>query len=117
MNRDIAKALLEMRNLKVVTANNGQEAVDAFMESASGYYDCILMDIRMPIMDGLEATKRIRGLLREDVRTISIIAMSANAFSEDVHESKEAGMNAHISKPFDVNELYGYLANAVSHRK
>lgn len=84
---------------------NGQEAVDTFRESEEDYYDLILMDIRMPVMDGLEATRLIRALNRPDARTVPIVAMSANAFEEDMKKSLESGMNAHLAKPFQVEAL------------
>ena len=79
--------------------------VDRFCESSEGYYDLILMDIRMPVMDGLEAAKLIRASGRTDARTVPIVAMSANAFEEDVKKSLESGMNAHLAKPFQMEDL------------
>lgn len=80
-----------------------------FEQAPVGYYDGILMDIRMPVMDGLEATKRIRTLEKEDSRTIPIIAMTANAFDQDMKKSIDSGMNGHLTKPIDVNKLYEVL--------
>ena len=88
-----------------MTAENGQEAVELFDRSEPAYYDLILMDIQMPVMNGLEATRTIRGLNRVDAGSIPIIAMTANAFAEDVQNSLDAGMNAHISKPMDRNRV------------
>lgn len=105
LNREIAVALLESTNAEIVTAENGQEAVELFDRSEPAYYDLILMDIQMPAMNGLEATRTIRGLNRVDAGSIPIIAMTANAFAEDVQNSLDAGMNAHISKPMDRNRV------------
>lgn len=106
INAKIATKLLEKKGMKVVHAQNGKQAVELFRQSTEGYYDGILMDIRMPIMDGLEATKAIRLLDRSDSKVIPIIAMTANAFAEDVKISLAAGMNAHIAKPIDQEKLY-----------
>ena len=89
----------------MVKAWNGQEAVEAFEKSASGEFDAILMDVMMPVMNGYEATKMIRSMDRSDAKKIPIIAMTANAFSEDIRHSLTAGMNAHISKPVDMKTL------------
>ena len=115
LNLEIAKFHLERQQVQVFTAMNGQEAVDAFEKSEIGFFDIILMDIMMPVMDGLEAARRIRGMERPDARAIPIIAMSANAFKEDVQKSLEAGMNAHLIKPIDeskvIDTIKNYLAN------
>lgn len=111
LNIEIAKTILEMNKFIVEVAENGQIAVDKFKESAVGYYDLILMDIRMPIMDGLTATKTIRNLDKADAITVPIVAMSANAFDEDMKKSIESGMNGHISKPIDLNKLYSLLGD------
>ena len=87
--------------------------MDNFVNSEVGYYDAILMDIRMPVMDGLEATKRIRTLGRADSRTIPIIAMTANAFDEDMKKSIDSGMNGHLSKPIDIDRLYKVLQEII----
>ena len=92
------------------SAYNGQEALDKIKSSAPGYYDLIFMDIMMPVMDGLEATKEIRRLSRRDCKEIPIIAMSANAFDEDVKKSLASGMNGHLSKPIDFGKLEEVLA-------
>ena len=105
LNHEITIALLESTNAEIVTAENGQEAVELFDRSEPAYYDLILMDIQMPVMNGLEATRTIRGLNRVDAGSIPIIAMTANAFAEDVQNSLDAGMNAHISKPMDRNRV------------
>lgn len=84
---------------------NGEEAIKAFKESKVNYFDIILMDVMMPVLDGCEATKRIRKLIRKDAKNVPIFAMTANAFAEDVEATKEAGMNEHITKPIDNKEL------------
>ncbi len=94
-------------------ANDGQAGVDAFTQSAPGYYDAILMDIRMPVMDGLEATRTIRSLDRPDAKVIPIIAMTANAFAEDVQQSLAAGMTLHLAKPMEPQKLYDALAREI----
>ena len=99
LNMEIAQFILENENMKVSCAWNGKEAVDIFAGSKPGEYDLILMDIMMPVMDGLEATRQIRAMDRLDAKLIPIAAMSANAFQDDVERSKKAGMNKHISKP------------------
>ena len=95
---------------KVDCESNGKLGLERFAGSKVNTYDAILMDIRMPEMDGLEATERIRALGRPESATIPIIAMSANAFEEDVRKSLNAGMNAHLSKPIDIEALYRELA-------
>lgn len=85
--------------------NNGLEAVQHFEDSEPGTYDVILMDVMMPVMDGLTATRTIRALDRQDAKTIPIIAMTANAFREDAEKCMEAGMNAHLAKPLDDEKL------------
>jgi signal transduction histidine kinase/ActR/RegA family two-component response regulator len=109
INVEITKHILEHKNFEVDVAYDGQEAVDAFLGHPEGYYNAILMDIRMPNMDGLEATRLIRASDRQDHYSIPIIAMTANAFEEDVHKSLEAGMDAHLSKPVDIKQIYQTL--------
>ena len=99
LNMEITQFILENENMQVSCAWNGKEAVDIFARSKPGEYDLILMDIMMPVMDGLEATRQIRAMDRLDAKMIPIVAMSANAFQDDVERSKKAGMNKHISKP------------------
>lgn len=93
---------LENEGASVTEAWNGKEAVELFARSAPGHFDVILMDVMMPEMDGLEATRRIRAMDRPDARTVPIIAMTANAFSDDIQRSREAGVNEHLSKPLDL---------------
>ena len=109
INAEIMTELLGMRDMLVDHAENGQIVVDMFSRSAENYYDAILMDVRMPVMTGLEATVAIRALDRPDARTIPIIAMTANAFDEDVQRSLQAGMNAHLSKPVEPEHLFETL--------
>ena len=90
-------------------AENGQQALEMFRDSAPGTYDAILMDSRMPVMNGLDATKAIRALDHPDAKTIPIIALTANAFDEDVQRSLQAGMNAHLSKSVESDHLYRTL--------
>lgn len=106
LNAKIATKLLEQQKAVVTWAKNGKEGVTLFEQSRPGTYDVILMDIRMPEMDGLEATRCIRALGREDAAQIPIIAMSANAYDEDVKMSLEAGMNAHLAKPIEPMKIY-----------
>ena len=109
LNAEIAQTVLEMVGIETERASNGKEAVECFEQAESGYFDAILMDIRMPVMDGLEATKCIRTSGKKDSRTIPIIAMTANAFDEDMKKSIDSGMNGHLSKPIDINKLYKVL--------
>lgn len=109
MNQDMEKKVLERMNCKVDIAEDGQIGLETFVNSSNGYYDIVLMDIRMPHMDGLETTRAIRALDREDAKVIPILAVSANAFDEDVQASLEAGMNEHIAKPIDARLIYQKL--------
>ena len=95
-----------MANAAVEHAENGREAVDRFTASAPGYYDMILMDVQMPVMNGHEATRAIRASGHPDARDIPILAMTADAFSEDVAAAAAAGMNGHLAKPVNINDLY-----------
>ncbi|MCD8137014.1 MAG: response regulator [Parabacteroides gordonii] len=106
LNREIAYELLKETKAEVETAVDGQDAVDKVSASPERYYDLIIMDIQMPVMNGLDATKAIRRLDRKDIKDMPIVAMSANAFAEDVQLSLEAGMNEHIPKPIEVEKLY-----------
>lgn len=113
INREIAVALIKKKGMLAEVAENGQEAVEQFTSHAPGYYDVILMDIRMPVMSGLTATKRIRAMEREDGKTIPIVAMTANAFIRDVEASFAAGLNEHLSKPIVPNKLYETISKFV----
>ena len=112
LNAEIAQYLLEERGFAVDCVYDGSQAVERIRTTQPGTYDVILMDIMMPVMDGLEATRTIRSMEREDCHTIPIIAMSANAFDEDLKKSVECGMNGHLSKPVEVDKLYETL-NAI----
>ena len=105
LNLEIAVELLGMTGARVETAGNGQEALDRFRAAPEGWYDLILMDIQMPVMDGYEAARRIRALDRPDAGSVCIAAMTANAFVEDVRQAREAGMDEHIAKPVDLDRL------------
>lgn len=117
LNLEIAKFHLEQEDIEVFTAVNGLQAVEMFEKSEIGFFDIILMDIMMPMMNGLEATRKIRGMARADALTIPIIAMSANAFEEDIQMSLEAGLNEHLTKPLDgkkvTDTMKKYLANKI----
>lgn len=102
LNREIASELLSATHANVETACNGEEALHSFENAPVGYYTLIFMDIQMPVMDGYSATRKIRKLNRLDAETIPIIALSANAFTEDIAACIEAGMNAHLAKPLDM---------------
>lgn len=114
LNVEIAKCMLENSGMKVTCAADGQEAVELFEKSEPGYYGAIFMDVMMPRMDGLEATKTIRNMKRSDAWNVPIIAISANAFIEDIFNSKQAGMNAHLAKPLDVNKLLEALKKCLA---
>ena len=109
LNAEILADLLEMEGILSDRAENGQIAVDRFSACPPYYYDVILMDLRMPVMDGLEATRRIRALDRPDAKSVPILALTANAFEEDVRNCVNAGMNAHLAKPADIDFLCGAL--------
>lgn len=109
LNAKIVKRLLESRDIVVKHVLNGQEAVECFSNSALFYYDIILMDISMPVMDGIEATRQIRSMERSDARLVPIIALTANAFERDIQRSKIAGMNEHLTKPLNSGKLFDVL--------
>jgi CheY-like chemotaxis protein len=114
INAEILADLLEMEGVGSERAEDGQVAVSKFAESSPGQYDAILMDMRMPVMDGLEATRTIRAMDREDARRIPIVALTANAFYSDIRQCLDAGMDAHLSKPVDSDlmiETLGRLIN------
>lgn len=114
LNMIVAKNLLTKRGFEVTHAENGEEALGYFKESAEGTFDIILMDIRMPVMDGIEATTKIRELEREDAKVIPVIAMTANAYEEDRKMTKDAGMNAHLAKPIDPKQLFKTLDDFIN---
>lgn len=113
LNAEIALTLLEERGFQVDCVYDGSEAVERIRTTEPGTYDVILMDIMMPVMDGLEATRTIRAMEREDCHTIPIVAMSANAFDDDLKKSVECGMNGHLSKPVEVDKLYRTLGEII----
>ena len=113
INAEIMKMVLEMREIKADHAVNGRIAVELFTSHPEGYYDAILMDMRMPEMDGLEATRAIRASNRADAKTVPIIALTANAFDEDVQRSMQAGLNAHLSKPVQPEVLFETLESLI----
>lgn len=113
LNMEIATEFLKMAGATVETANDGEEAVKAFVSRAPGYYDLILMDIQMPVMNGYEAARAIRAQRRPDASSIPIVAMTADAFTADVQRAKEAGMNAHIAKPIEMDQLFAVLREVI----
>lgn len=117
LNLEIASEVIGMTGAAMDFAENGSKAVSRFSDSACGYYDLILMDIQMPVMDGREASRSIRNLDRPDAAVVPIVAMSANAFTEDIELSKRAGMNDHISKPIDFAELLAVMQRYISDKK
>ena len=111
MNREIARRIISETGAEVIEANDGKKAIEIFEKYEAGYFDLIFMDIRMPVMNGYDATAAIRSMDREDAKTIPIYAMTANTFDEDVRQVKEAGMNGHIGKPYNPITLYKVLAH------
>ena len=116
-NAEILADLLDLEDILSARARNGEDAVRMFAKSKPGFYAAILMDVRMPVMDGLEATRRIRALDHPDAKTIPIIAMTANVFDEDVERSLEVGMNAHLSKPVEPELMYETMARLIRERE
>ena len=113
VNAEIMRELLQMRGMETDHAENGKICLDMFSSKPEGYYDAILMDMRMPEMDGLEATRAIRALDRTDAKEIPVIALTANAFDEDVQKSLQAGLNAHLSKPVEPDSLFATLEHLI----
>ncbi len=114
LNAEIARELLEIQGAQVTWAADGRQAVTIFSASAPGEFQAILMDIQMPVMNGLEATSAIRSLARQDAASVPIVAMTANSFQEDMEAAAAAGMNGFVPKPLDVNYLYGILGKLLS---
>ena len=110
INCEIVEYILREAGAEVVTANDGKAAVDAFAASGPGTFDCILMDLMMPVMSGYEAARVIRGMKRPDAEAVPIIALSANAFEEDVAMAKDAGMNEHLAKPVDIRKMFQVMS-------
>lgn len=117
LNAEILMDILSMEDIQADHAENGSAAVEMFQKSAPGFYSAILMDVRMPVMDGLEATRAIRDLSRADAKTIPIIALTANAIDEDVKYSLQAGMNAHLTKPVDSEQLFQLMGELIMDAK
>ena len=113
VNAEIMVMVLGMREMVVEHAENGRIALDMYEQHEPGYYDAILMDMRMPEMYGLEATRRIRASERPDAASIPIIALTANAFDEDVQRSMQAGLNAHLTKPVEPDVLFETLEHLI----
>lgn len=113
LNREIAETLLQECGAIITSAENGKIAVDQFKENEAHTFDLILMDLMMPVMNGIDAAKEIRKMNKADAKTIPIVALSANAYEENVEESKRAGMNAHIAKPFKIEELVKVISQLV----
>ncbi len=109
LNREIIQEILTDAGFQVQIVNDGNEAVQAVRKHAAGYYDMVLMDIQMPVMNGYEAAQTIRAMDREDAAVLPIVALSANAMDEDRRKSAQSGMNAHIAKPIDIQELMGTI--------
>ena len=105
LNREITVEILGSTGIEICEAENGRQAVEIYKAKPEYYFDLILMDIQMPVMNGYDATIAIRSLGRKDSKSIPIIAMTANAFAEDVSEALNAGMNEHIAKPIDIKKL------------
>ena len=117
LNAEVAQFLLEQQGAQVQLVQNGLQAVEAFRQSAPGELDAILMDIMMPVMDGLAATRNIRKLPRTDAASVPIIAMTANAFADDIQKCRQAGMDAHIAKPLDMDKMNQLLARCIQQKK
>lgn len=117
INMEIATEVLSMNGVRVTQAWNGKEALEIFTASSPFAFDAILMDMQMPEMDGCEATRRIRRLSRPDAKIIPIIAVTANAFAEDIAATAQAGMNTHISKPIDFQSLCKELGKLIEREK
>ena len=105
LNREIAMEMLESAGAVVESACDGAEGAAKFAAEPAGYYDLLLMDVQMPVMNGYEATQKIRASVKSDARTVPIVAMTADAFAEDIIEAKKAGMNSHLAKPLNLATL------------
>jgi len=114
LNQEIAKVFLEEQGAAVDVADDGKKGFEKFSTSMPGFYDAVLMDIRMPVMDGYAATEKIRSLTRKDAETVPILAMTADAFRDDIRRCMEAGMNGHIAKPIDPKQLTEYLSGLMT---
>ena len=114
INAEIACELLGGCGIDVAWVRDGREAVDAFSASESGFFAAVLMDIRMPVMGGYDAARAIRGLDRDDASRVPIIAMTADAFAEDIVRARECGMDAHVAKPIDLDDLLSVLRSCLT---
>ena len=114
LNREIAEVILEEAGFEIESAPDGTDAVAMIDRSTEGYYDAVLMDVQMPVMNGYEATKEIRAMRRKDTKNLPIIAMTANAMEEDKEAALKSGMNAHIAKPLDIELLMNVLSQFLS---
>ena len=114
LNAEILMELLELEEITSEWAENGKTAVELFANSEKNHFDAVLMDMRMPVMDGITATRELRKLSRPDARTMPVVALTANAFEEDVKQCLDAGMNAHLSKPVDINLLIETLSRLLA---
>ena len=117
LNQEIASRLLTARGIEVSIAEDGQRGTSIFANAPVGFFDAVLMDIRMPVMDGYQAARTIRGMNRGDAETVPIIAMTADAFADDVKKCEAAGMNAHLAKPIDPEKLYAVLEKLIQGQK
>jgi len=117
INREIIFSMLDYTGIFIESAQNGEEALNLVEKSTEGYYDLVLMDIQMPVMDGYTATKLIRSLPRTDVKNITILALTANAFKEDVEQAFSVGMDGHVSKPVEESVLLSTIANAFQKKR
>ena len=113
INAAVAMEILKAHGMNVERAKDGQEVVDMYLKSAEGRYDAILMDVRMPKIDGMQATKIIRNSSHDRAKSIPIIAMTADAFDEDMKRTMQAGMNAHLTKPIDIKKLIKTLVSLI----
>ncbi|MGN0399070.1 MAG: response regulator [Blautia sp.] len=117
LNAEILEELLDVEEINSERAINGQQAVKMILENPAGYYDAVLMDIQMPVMDGCEAARIIRSLDRPDEGELPIVAVTANAFTEDIRNVLQSGMDAHVAKPVDMNVLKNTLQNVIKRGK
>ena len=113
LNMEIAQFLLENAGMRVSPVGNGKEAVELFVSSDEGFFDLVALDVMMPVMGGLDAARAIRALARQDAARVPIVAMTANAFEDDVRRSIDAGMNAHIVKPLDGAKMLAVMARCI----
>ena len=113
LNREIAMEMLESAGAVVESACDGAEGAAKFAAEPAGYYDLLLMDVQMPVMNGYEATQKIRASAKSDARTVPIVAMTADAFAEDVKKCLDCGMDAHVAKPLDIRNLAAVLERLI----